>query len=156
MKVEGHFRAIPILSSRDIKVGASVFTLGFPNPQVQGITPKFTSGEISAISGIQDDPRHFQISVPIQPGNSGGPLIDNYGNVIGIITSRLSDSYSVNTSGAIPQNVNYALKSSFLSAFLEAQREVSAGLLNSRLNNPEKIEELVKDAEQSVELVIIY
>jgi S1-C subfamily serine protease len=46
-------------------------------------------GEIASLSGIQDDPRHFQISVPVQPGNSGGALVDERGNVIGIVSAKL-------------------------------------------------------------------
>ena len=111
---------------------------------------------ISAVSGIQDDPRHFQVSVPIQPGNSGGPLVDGSGNVIGIITARLSENASLTSSGALPQNVNYALKSSFLAAFLEAQSEVSARLPKPHTSRDQKLEDLVKDVEPSVALVVTY
>jgi S1-C subfamily serine protease len=87
-----------------------------------------TKGEISSLAGAKDDPRYFQISVPIQPGNSGGALADASGNVIGVVTAKLSDAAGYETSGAIPQNVNYAIKSTYLLALVESIPEVSKGL----------------------------
>jgi S1-C subfamily serine protease len=55
-------------------MGQSVFTVGFPNLSIQGVEPKFTDGRISSLSGVRDDQDSVQISVPIQPGNSGGAL----------------------------------------------------------------------------------
>jgi S1-C subfamily serine protease len=72
LKVEGKFAALPLLSSRKAGLSEQVFTVGFPRPKLQGFSPKFTDGVSSSPAGIQDDPRDFQISVPVQPGNSGG------------------------------------------------------------------------------------
>src|SRR5439155_17880452 len=105
---------------------------GFPNTNRQGTEPRLTKGEISSMSGIQDDPRHFQISTPVQPGNSGGPLVDLSGNVVGMVTSRLADAATLQASGSLPQNVNYALKSSCIVAFLETLAEPSAKLKEPR------------------------
>ena len=74
------------------------------------IIKKYTSGDINALSGLRDDENFMQISVPLQPGNSGGPLFDLKGNFLGVVVSRLSDSYSLQQSGYVPQNVNYASK----------------------------------------------
>ena len=156
LKVEGRFKPLPLVASRDVKLGASVFTLGFPNPELQGVSAKLTKGEISSLSGIRDDPRQFQISVPVQPGNSGGPLIDDSGNVVGIVTARLSEAASLTSSGMLPQNVNYALKSSFVSAFLEAQNAVASRLPKPRTLSGQKLEDLVKDSEQSISMVVTY
>jgi S1-C subfamily serine protease len=57
---------------------------------LQGFAPKLAKGEIASLSGIQDDPRYFQISVPVQPGNSGGALVDGNGNVVGMVSAKLS------------------------------------------------------------------
>ena len=111
--------SLPIKSSMGVNLGTEVFTLGFPNLQIQGFQPKYTKGNISSLSGIQDDTRHFQISTPVQPGNSGGPLIDSMGNVIGIIDTKMSDIEALKETGSLPQNVNYALKSTFALALLE-------------------------------------
>lgn len=86
----------------NIALGAKVFTIGFPKPEVQGFTPKFTEGVISSRMGMKDNPLHYQHSAAIQPGNSGGALVDEDGFVVGIIKSILV--------GENVQNVNYAIK----------------------------------------------
>ena len=73
--------------------------MGFPNIGIQGIEPKLTKGEISALSGMQDDPREYQITVAVQPGNSGGPLVNEVGDVVGVVCSRLNDATALETSG---------------------------------------------------------
>ena len=131
LKVEGKFAALPLLSSRKVGLGEKVFTLGFPRPKVQGFSPKITDGIISSLAGIQDDPRDFQISVPVQPGNSGGPLVDQYGNVIGVIVSKLSAKYLLLKNRGdvdLPENVNYAIKGTFALGFMESLPRVAAGL----------------------------
>lgn len=114
LKVDGNFNAIPISSNRKLHLGEEVFTIGYPRPAVQGFAPKLTKGEISSLTGIKDDPRTYQISVPIQPGNSGGPLVDSRGNVVGIVLSTLNANFLFQRVQGldIPQNVNYAIKSS--------------------------------------------
>ena len=90
---------------KDPGLGHPVFTIGFPKVQLQGVEPKYTDGKISALSGMRDDKTRFQISVPIQPGNSGGPLVDeSSGWVLGVVVATLTDS----------QNVNYAVKGRLL------------------------------------------
>jgi S1-C subfamily serine protease len=69
------------------------------------------SCQISPAFGPQDDARYFQISVPVQPGNSGGALVDERGNVIGVVAAKLSASAALKATGALPENVNYAIKS---------------------------------------------
>jgi S1-C subfamily serine protease len=92
------------------RVGQHVFTIGFPVPSMLGSEPKFTEGSISALSGPQEDAGLIQISVPVQPGNSGGPLVNDAGEVVGILTSTAAISPFFAASGAIPQNVNWAVK----------------------------------------------
>ena len=73
---------------------------------------------MNAISGLRNDPTVFQVSVQIQPGNSGGPLFNKSGEVIGITQSSLDPKVVLGTFGTLPQNVNYAIKSSYISALL--------------------------------------
>ena len=111
----------PSFQSREMKFGDSsmvrmgdkVFTIGYPHIGTMGINPKYTEGVISAVTGIKDNPTVFQTTVPIQPGNSGGPLFNEKGEVIGLTTSSLS-LLAIESMGAIPQSVNYAVKSSFV------------------------------------------
>src|SRR5213593_2432744 len=115
-------------AGRGVKPGDTVATAGFPNIGLQGFAPKLAKGEIASLSGASDDPRYFQISVPMQPGNSGGALVDERGNVVGVVSAKLSARAALLASGALPENVNYAVKSSFLLGFLESVPEVSAKL----------------------------
>ena len=72
LKAEGRFAALPVAASRGVKLGGTVVTVGFPNIGLQGFAPKLAKGEIASLSGAGDDARYFQISVPVQPGNSCG------------------------------------------------------------------------------------
>lgn len=156
LKVSGQFNALPLAPSRAVKLGDSIFTVGFPNPALQGTSPKLTKGEISSLAGIQDDPRYFQISVPIQPGNSGGALVDATGNVIGLVTSKLSARVALATSGALPENVNYAVKSTYLLGLLESLPEVASKLCEPHGGKTRKWEDVVKDAEAATVMVLVY
>jgi S1-C subfamily serine protease len=102
------------------RIGEGVFTLGYPSPSDLGLNLKMTSGEVSATAGPSQarpygsDPRMLQISVPIQPGNSGGPLLDDEGAVVGIVVAR----QLVLADGTPAQNVNFAMKESYLEPLL--------------------------------------
>jgi hypothetical protein len=156
LKVTGKFYALPIASSRGVKLGESVFTIGFPNIELQGFAPKLTKGEISSLAGVQDDPREFQISVAVQPGNSGGPLVNQYGNVVGIVAAQLADMATLQTTGSLPQSVNYAVKSSLLNVLLESLPEISAKLPESNPSKDRKFEDVEREAESAVALVLVY
>src|SRR5690242_2221624 len=81
----------------------TVATAGFPDSRLQGFTPKLAKGEIVALSSAEDDTRYFQISAPVQPGNSGGALVDAEGNVVGIVSAKLNASAALAMSGALPE-----------------------------------------------------
>jgi len=102
------------LMTRTKDTGSEVFAMGYPMADVMGSEVKFTDGKISSKSGIGGDVRVYQISVPIQPGNSGGPLFDMNGNVVGITSSALNKDYFKS------ENVNYAIKASYLKNLMEA------------------------------------
>ena len=152
LKAEGRFAALPVAASRAVKLGG---TVGFPNIGLQGFAPKLAKGEIASLSGAQDDARYFQISVPVQPGNSGGALVDERGNVVGVVSAKLSAQAALLTSGALPENVNYAVKSSFLLSFLESVPEVSAKLKAPNTKD-ESFEDVVKSAQEAAVLVLVY
>ncbi len=136
-------------------------TIGFPDPSLQGFSPKLAKGEIASLSGAGDDPRYFQISVPVQPGNSGGALVDERGNVIGIVSAKLDASAALAASGALPEvfadghQVNYAVKSSLLLSFLESVPEVS-DKLKAPNTADEKFEVVVQSAQNAAVLVLVY
>ena len=104
------FEKIPYFFKTDLSdVGSEVFSLGFPMAlNLMGKEIKFTDGKINSKTGIAGDITTYQISVPIQPGNSGGPLFDYNGNLIGITSS------GINRQLDITENVNYAVKTIYL------------------------------------------
>jgi S1-C subfamily serine protease/antitoxin component YwqK of YwqJK toxin-antitoxin module len=110
--------SIPYVFSSTIKdVGSEVFALGYPIANVMGDEIKFTDGKISSKTGIEGDITVYQISVPIQPGNSGGPLFDNKGNLVGITSSALNKEYFNS------ENVNYAIKTTYLKNLIDVMPE---------------------------------
>ena len=155
LKADGRFAPLPILPSRSAHLGGTVATIGFPDPSLQGFSPKLAKGEIASLSGAADDPRYFQISVPVQPGNSGGALVDERGNVIGIVSAKLDASVALAASGALPENVNYAVKSSLLLSFLESVPDV-ANKLKEPNTKDESFQDVVKSAQDAAVLVLVY
>jgi S1-C subfamily serine protease len=156
LKVEGSFHSLPFVSNPNVKLGDSIFTIGFPLISLQGVEPKLTKGEISSLTGLQDDPRAFQVSAAVQPGNSGGPLVDEYGNVVGIIAARISDEAAIQFSGMIPQNVNYAVKSSCAQAMLNSTPDLPVKLKKPYLAKERKFADVVQEAQEAVVLILAY
>jgi len=114
----------PILSFRSsgtYRRGEGVVTYGFPLAGLLSSGPTLTTGEVSALAGLADNQRHLQISAPVQPGNSGGPLLDMRGQVIGVVVSKLNAGQVARQTGDIPQNVNFAVKHTEALVFLREQ-----------------------------------
>ena len=95
-----------------IRLGERVFTLGFPVVELLGPEPKFTEGVISSVTGNVGEAL-LQISVPVQPGNSGGPLLDEQGRVVGVVVQVASLGAFLDLAGTLPQNVNFAVRASY-------------------------------------------
>jgi S1-C subfamily serine protease len=104
-----------------IRLGEPVAVFGYPLSQVIASSGNFTLGNVTALAGLRDDTRHLQISAPVQAGNSGGPLLDANGNLVGTVISKLNAMRVVQATGDLPQNVNFAIKSSVLVSFLESK-----------------------------------
>lgn len=142
------FNEIPFTFTNDnlIKVGQEVYTLGFPLGEIMGTTSRLSTGMINSKFGLQDDPRLYQISNPIQPGNSGGPLFNLKGELIGIVVSSLNAKYFYDNIGIIPQNVSFAIKSSYLKNIVSLlpNGEISINRANPNLQQ-KNLEELIED-----------
>ena len=118
IKVDGQIseeNVAKIRVSPPVRSGETIAAFGFPMPDVLSQEGNITKGNISALAGPGDDVRFYQFTAPIQPGNSGGPLLDEAGNVVGIVQSMLGES-----GGEFPQNVNFAIKSSVVASFFQA------------------------------------
>jgi len=104
-----------------VRAGDAVVALGYPLSGLLATTANLTVGNVSALAGLGDDSRYLQISAPVQPGNSGGPLLDASGHLVGIVTSKLNATSVARVTGDIPQNVNFAIKAEVARTFLDSK-----------------------------------
>jgi S1-C subfamily serine protease len=144
--------ALPIAVAKS-GIGAKVFTIGYPHPDILGASPKLTDGLISSVSGFQDDPRTFQITVPVQAGNSGGPLLNLNGEVVGMVTSKLDAVRVFKWTGDLPENVSYAVKISYLKALIDSV-VVQNDPINELIRESGDLEKLAKRIQDSVMIVL--
>lgn len=107
-------------SGKGIRPGDDVIAFGFPLAGALASEGNVTTGNVSALAGLRDDTRYLQITTPVQPGNSGGPLLDDSGLVVGVVASKLDAIKVAGIVGDIPQNVNFAIKDVIARSFLEA------------------------------------
>lgn len=104
----------------DVKLGENISVYGFPLSNVLASTGNFTVGYVSALAGLRDNSSQLQISAPVHPGNSGGPVLDRSGNVVGVVVSVLTSVRVSETTNMVPQNVNFAIKSQTALGFIDA------------------------------------
>ena len=103
--------------SDDVVIGEAIYVGGFPHNLELG-NFNFTVGNVSSLTGISRNFSEFQFTAPIQPGNSGGPILNTKGGVVGVTVSSLDDVYFLTESGTVPQNVNFGIKVSILKEIL--------------------------------------
>jgi S1-C subfamily serine protease len=104
-----------------LRAGDAIVALGYPLSGLLSTAASLSVGNVSALAGLRDDSRYLQISAPVQPGNSGGPLLDSSGHLVGIVTSKLDAALIGRVTGDIPQNVNFALKAEVAKTFLDSK-----------------------------------
>jgi S1-C subfamily serine protease len=107
-------------ANKTTRLGEEVVALGYPLRGVLGDGLNVTTGIISALSGIGNDSTQLQFTAAIQPGNSGGALVDRAGGLVGVVASKLSDMVALKDGGFVPQGVNFAIRKEIARAFLEA------------------------------------
>ncbi len=112
-------RYLGLKSAESLDYASKITVAGFPDPTVLGREPKVTKGYVNALSGVRDDPRLIQISAPVQPGNSGGPLVSDSGQVVGVIAAGLDSIDRIEHGGYVPQAVNYAVKTDLIIALMD-------------------------------------
>lgn len=134
LKVAGPVEKTLSLRS-SVRLGEGIAAFGFPHTDILATTGNFTLGNVTALAGLRDDSRHLQISAPVQAGNSGGPLLDTSGNVVGVVASKLNAIKVAGEQGDLPQNVNFAVKASLATSFLDAnQVTYETGTLGDKLD----------------------
>jgi serine protease Do len=104
-----------------VRLGEGIAVFGYPLTGILAAGGNFTLGNVTALAGIRDDSRMLQISAPVQPGNNGGPLLDETGSVVGVVVSKLNAIKLAAATDDLAQNVNFAIKGSVALAFMEAQ-----------------------------------
>lgn len=104
---------LPLANTRSLQVGDPIFTVGFPVPHLLGRDPKFTDGVVSALTAVGRENALFQMTVPVQPGNSGGPVVNSEGRVVGVVVSTAAVEAFLAGTGTLPQNVNWAVKADY-------------------------------------------
>jgi S1-C subfamily serine protease len=103
-----------------IRLGEDVAAFGFPLRGLLSTSGNFTLGNVTALTGLRDNSRYLQISAPVQPGNSGGPLLDRDGNVVGIVVSKINALKLASLTDDIAQNINFAVNAAVVESFLHA------------------------------------
>lgn len=128
----------PLPLRRQVRVGENAAVFGFPMAGTVASAGIFTTGSISALAGLGDDTSQVQMMVPIQPGSSGGPVLDSHGNVDAVVVSKLNGLVEAARTGTIPEQVNFAIKAAIAAAFLEANGVVAdEPRTDRRLDNPD-------------------
>ena len=113
------FKDFARIRDRSIRSGDSVVVIGFPFHGLLTSDFTVTTGIASSLSGMRNDTRFLQISAPVQPGNSGGPLFDTTGQIVGVVTAKIPALRIAVATGNIPENINFAIKTGALRDFLD-------------------------------------
>ena len=129
------FSSVPYsISSNMSETGEEIFVLGYPLTQIMGNEIKLTNGIISSRSGFDGNVNNYQMSAPVQPGNSGGPMFDKQGNVVGVVVAGINNG--------IAQNANYAIKTSCLRNLIESVANLSILPNGKSLSNKSLIDQV--------------
>ena len=145
--------ALPLSNSR-AELGTEVFTVGFPRIDVMGATPKCTTGMINRLAGIDNDPLIYQTTVPIQPGNSGGPLLNMKGEVVGIVRSQIGIRTENTNRLDVLENASCAIKIDSVKP-LFSHMDQNTHHLQTLPSRQETIEKLFARIHDSVLIVVV-
>jgi S1-C subfamily serine protease len=113
------FKDVAFIRDKAIHSGEAVVAIGYPFHGLLTSDFTVTTGIVSSLSGVLNDTRYLQISAAVQPGNSGGPLLDSSGHVVGMVAAKLNALKFVKVTGNIPENINFAIKTGALRDFLD-------------------------------------
>lgn len=129
----------------EVALGQDIVTMGFPLGSELGESHKITTGVVSSLNGVRGEPGRMQISNSIQPGNSGGPVFNRKGQVVGVVVGALDDEYYLEKKGFVPQNVNFAVKINYLHGMVDLLSEAKECRVRpAKAPAPMTLEEQVK------------
>lgn len=136
-----------LLRSEDVRLGEKVLVAGYPFGDAFSNSIKVTTGVVSSTRGVGNDSGQFQLDAAVQPGNSGGPIYDSGGNIVGVVISQLNKK----TFGGLVENVNFGIKASTVRQFL-----VSSGLSSKKSDQiEEKSNEQLAEIAQNQALMVM-
>ena len=140
-----------LLRSEDVDLGEKVLVAGYPYGEMFSNTIKVTGGMVSANRGLGNDTGQFQMDAAVQPGNSGGPIYDENGNIVGVVVAQLNKLKVAKAIGSLPENVNFGIKASTVRQFL-----TSAGLPTKWSNRTKRksTKELAQIAKKQTVMVV--
>ncbi len=121
LKVDVESNSAGVIRRGDPLRGEEIIVAGFPYRGELSSGIHITPGHISSLAGVKDDPNVIQITAAVQPGNSGGPLLDRSGNIAGVVVSKINSLYFAKKYNDIPQNISFAIRSRLLREFLDKQ-----------------------------------
>ncbi len=142
---------LPVADPRSARAGDPVFTMGFPVALYLGPEPKFSAGAISSLTGQGREAARLLISAPTQPGGSGSPVLTMDGTVVGVVTAAVSEEEFARDTGALPQNLNWAVKIDYATPLFDVPRGRSAPGDRPMARTPR---EVVEQASQAVCIVL--
>ena len=134
-----------LLRADDVELGERVLVAGFPYGDLFGNTIKVTGGMVSANKGMGDDSGQFQIYATVQPRNSGGPIYDENGNIVGMVVARLNKRKLEKIIGSIPENVNFGIKGSTVRQFLNSSGLPTKWSKRSKSMNTRELAKIAKN-----------
>lgn len=102
------------------RLGEDIAAYGFPLDGILSDSIKVTTGNVNSLVGMENDTRYLQVSTPLQPGNSGGPILDQWGSIVGVSTAVLGTKFT-DATGIAAQNVNFAVRSNVVELFLQSR-----------------------------------
>jgi S1-C subfamily serine protease len=154
IKVDAVVPAKPLaFSETGPRLGEEVMALGFPLPSLLQNGLNVTKGDVSSLAGAGGDSRFIQFTAAIQPGNSGGPLVNRRGSVLGVVTSKLNAMKVASAVGDIPQSINFAIRPELAELYLR-RHGIAINRPAAIPERPMEAHELVAAIQGSVSLVI--
>lgn len=145
---------LPLGAVQNSTEGDRIYVIGFPLPNTLGSNIRISEGIINSTVGFENDPRYFQMSAETHPGNSGGPLLNEHGEVIGVVTQVMTSSQLLHYTGTTAQNVNFSVKINYLSNLLQQ----IPGTVTPKIATEKTIKsakELMQDARAAVVRVVV-
>ncbi len=151
LRVDGLTGAPIPVAADDPNVGATIHCIGYPLGGIRdSADPIVGSGNIAALQRLDGEQRYMQITAPVNPGSSGGPVLDRYGRWVGIVSQKLNDQKTLDVSQTVAQGINFAVKASVIQPLLEAGGNVTLATGTDTTTTPMTLEQIAANLAPSI------